>query len=498
MTIGKITNLLTSKGNKGKGRRIFSDSLHLFNDEIHKNFFIQGPKVKELPLPILNKLKREEKIFDKKRCSFPAWAGLSDHSSSGKEERDGVHRKTSLEKGLSQKGSPLALRKKGSPSNGVTPFQGVPMSPSFEKTGTPLLQRTPTTNEKFLPSSGLTPQGFNLNLFPPKNFSFIEFVGGLKLEIWKKGSPPLQTLIPVPPEKKGWGEFPPIKEESSLVNHSSSTQLLPLPLPGQRKGLHRKGVEMRGGAAKADPLSVTPPNYLMYPERVRGTTPSPNPIGLGEGSKEGVTASKEVNRLSVVPLGVRSSGEVFVWKGVQEKVSLHKGDTSTFTPSFDVLALTPCTCPLPLVLAPLGASKGLGLVIGVRGSKKGLGEREVGVTKFGILPSRDGGGEEKLSSSLQKAVENCRPTLEVRSKKIAGTTRQIPALVPRKRGERLAIQWILSSAEKRRKGSKKKFSTCFSEELLEAFYHRGDPKSRRDSLHKTAEANRSFLRYRWW
>jgi ribosomal protein S7 len=466
MTIGKIINILTSNGNKGKGRKIFSDSLHLFNDEIHKNFFIQGPKVKELPLPILNKLKREEKIFDKKRCSFPAWAGLSDHSSSGKKERDRVHRKTSLEKGLSQKGSPLSLPKKGSPSNGVTPFQGVSMSSSLEKRGTPLLQRTPTTNEKFLPGRGLTPQGFNLDLFTPKNLSFIEFVGGLKLEIWKKGSLPLQTLIPVPPSKKGWGEFPSIKEESSLVNHSSSTQLLlvtPLGLqPFREKGLYRKGEEMREGAAKADPLSVTLPTPLKRSEG----TPSPNLKGLGEGSKEGVTASKEVTRFSVTSLAVRSSGEVFVWKGVQKKISLHKGGTSTFTPpSF---------------------------------SPKGLGGKEGGVTKFGILPSRDGGGEEKLSSSVQKAVENCRPTLEVRSKKIAGTTRQIPALVPRKRGERLAIQWILSSTEKRRKGSEKKFSTCFSEELLEAFYHRGDPKSRRDSLHKTAEANRSFLRYRWW
>jgi hypothetical protein len=65
MSIGKITNLFTSNSNKGKVRRILSDSLHLFNDdEIHKHVFKQGPKVKELPLPIFNKRKREDKVFD--------------------------------------------------------------------------------------------------------------------------------------------------------------------------------------------------------------------------------------------------------------------------------------------------------------------------------------------------------------------------------------------------------------------------------------------------
>jgi ribosomal protein S7 len=489
MTIGKITNLLTFNGNKGKGRRIFSHSLHFFNNEIHKNSFIQGRKLKEPPLPFFNKIRSGEKIFDKKRCSFLDWGGLSGDLS---------YPSPAL---TIANGTPLPLSQEGKSGVGTRVEKGVTCFELSKRVrgGTPLLESPLTPNEKFFPGSDRNPP-----LFPQKNLSFIELGGGLKLEIWKRGGNPLQTLIPTPPGIKREGRVIPQREGSSLVNRSSSNHPFPVERPLQKgglKGLHRK-------------KGLSPTNRV-------------NPLG------------------AYSAVGTGTSGEVFIWKGLKEKVSLMKRVNLPVlaTPTAQVLTspilprgqVTKGVTPkgvtrTGVVTSPFSPKGATSKEVGtreVRGVKTtGIENLETSVSRiekgekrikipfavplkevtsgekggylFGVLPSKGGREEEKLSSSVQKAVENCRPTLEVRSKKIAGTTRQIPALVPRRRGERLAVQWILSSAEKRREGSKKKFSTCFSEELLEAFYHRGDPKSRRDSLHKTAEANRSFLRYRWW
>nr|YP_004339013.1 ribosomal protein S7 [Coccomyxa subellipsoidea C-169]ADY75455.1 ribosomal protein S7 [Coccomyxa subellipsoidea C-169] len=101
-------------------------------------------------------------------------------------------------------------------------------------------------------------------------------------------------------------------------------------------------------------------------------------------------------------------------------------------------------------------------------------------------------------SHLARAISNVEPSLEVRKKKIAGITRQIPCTVPKARGERLAIRWIITSARERVRRRGKGLSSCLAEELIDAYYKRGEPRQRRDSLHKAAESNRSFLRYRWW
>ena len=101
-------------------------------------------------------------------------------------------------------------------------------------------------------------------------------------------------------------------------------------------------------------------------------------------------------------------------------------------------------------------------------------------------------------SCINRAISNVEPSLEVRKKKIAGITRQIPCVVSKARGERLAIRWIINSARDRVKKRGKGLAYCLAEELIDAYYKRGEPRQRRDSLHKAAESNRSFLRYRWW
>jgi len=99
---------------------------------------------------------------------------------------------------------------------------------------------------------------------------------------------------------------------------------------------------------------------------------------------------------------------------------------------------------------------------------------------------------------IVEAVENVRPSVEVRSKKIAGVSRDIPSLVPLKRGQGVAIRWILNSARGRKKTASRTFIDNLADELVDAYLKRGTPRQKRDSLHKSASTNRAFLRYRWW
>ena len=99
---------------------------------------------------------------------------------------------------------------------------------------------------------------------------------------------------------------------------------------------------------------------------------------------------------------------------------------------------------------------------------------------------------------LSNAIENVRPSVEVRSKKIAGISREIPCLVPLSRGQGLAIRWIIESARGRKKTGGRSFSDHLAEEILDAYLKKGNPRQKREYLHKTAATNRAFLRYRWW
>ena len=103
-----------------------------------------------------------------------------------------------------------------------------------------------------------------------------------------------------------------------------------------------------------------------------------------------------------------------------------------------------------------------------------------------------------LINCLEQALINVEPSLEVRKKKIAGITRQIPSTLSKSRGQGLAIRWIVESARGRRRKEGKRFSECLAEELVSAYHKKGEPRQKRDALHKLAESNRSFLRYRWW
>jgi small subunit ribosomal protein S7 len=104
-----------------------------------------------------------------------------------------------------------------------------------------------------------------------------------------------------------------------------------------------------------------------------------------------------------------------------------------------------------------------------------------------------GGGEEALKL-FKKAVENCKPLLEVKSRRVGGANYQVPVEVPNNRRTSLAIRWILINARTRpEKGMPEKLAN----ELSDAANLRGGAIKKKDDVHRMAEANKAFAHYRW-
>jgi len=93
-----------------------------------------------------------------------------------------------------------------------------------------------------------------------------------------------------------------------------------------------------------------------------------------------------------------------------------------------------------------------------------------------------------------KALDNVRPHLEVKSRRIGGATYQVPIEVNKTRGVSLALRWIRDIAQSK-KG--KPMEEKLAEELISAYKGEGSAIKKRDDLHKMAEANRAFAHFRW-
>lgn len=95
---------------------------------------------------------------------------------------------------------------------------------------------------------------------------------------------------------------------------------------------------------------------------------------------------------------------------------------------------------------------------------------------------------------FKKAVENCKPMLEVKTRRVGGANYQVPVEVPQNRRTSLAIRWILSNARSRPdKGMPDKLAG----ELNDAANMRGGAIKKKDDVHRMAEANKAFAHYRW-
>ena len=95
---------------------------------------------------------------------------------------------------------------------------------------------------------------------------------------------------------------------------------------------------------------------------------------------------------------------------------------------------------------------------------------------------------------LQKAVDNVRPLLEVRSRRVGGATYQVPVEVKTRRSRTLAVRWIVAFSRIRRE---KTMAERLAAEVLDAANRTGYSVKKKEDLHRMAEANKAFAHYRW-
>src|SRR5271169_1165636 len=95
---------------------------------------------------------------------------------------------------------------------------------------------------------------------------------------------------------------------------------------------------------------------------------------------------------------------------------------------------------------------------------------------------------------FRDALENVRPAIEVRSRRVGGATYQVPVEVRTDRSQALAIRWLIGAARAR---SEYTMIERLSNELLDAANNRGSAVKKREDTHRMAEANRAFSHYRW-
>jgi small subunit ribosomal protein S7 len=96
--------------------------------------------------------------------------------------------------------------------------------------------------------------------------------------------------------------------------------------------------------------------------------------------------------------------------------------------------------------------------------------------------------------TLKKAVENVRPQLEVRSRRVGGANYQVPVEVRPSRGTTLAMRWLVNNSRARKEHS---MAERLVAELMDAANGQGVSVKRREDMHKMAEANKAFAHYRW-
>ena len=103
-------------------------------------------------------------------------------------------------------------------------------------------------------------------------------------------------------------------------------------------------------------------------------------------------------------------------------------------------------------------------------------------------------GDELAIDTVKRAVDNLKPPLEVRSRRVGGATYQVPVEVRPRRATTLAIRWLVDYARARRE---KTMAECLANELMDASTGLGAAMKRRDDIQKMAESNKAFAHYRW-
>lgn len=125
----------------------------------------------------------------------------------------------------------------------------------------------------------------------------------------------------------------------------------------------------------------------------------------------------------------------------------------------------------------------------MRDGKKSIAEQIM----YDTLDQIEERGEEALDV-FRKSIDNVRPAVEVRSRRVGGSTYQVPIEIRNERRTALAIRWILKAARAR---AEKTMVDRLSNELMDASQNRGQAVRKKDEVHRMADANKAFAHYRW-
>ena len=126
----------------------------------------------------------------------------------------------------------------------------------------------------------------------------------------------------------------------------------------------------------------------------------------------------------------------------------------------------------------------------MKSGKKSVAERII----YGALDQIQERGNGDPVEVLDKALDNIRPTVEVKSRRVGGATYQVPIEVRPTRRTTLAMRWVIDAARKR---SEKSMPLRLAGELMDAAESRGAAVKKREDTHRMAEANKAFSHFRW-
>ena len=122
--------------------------------------------------------------------------------------------------------------------------------------------------------------------------------------------------------------------------------------------------------------------------------------------------------------------------------------------------------------------------------KKGVAEKIV----YDAIEKIKTKSKDEPINVFNEAINNIKPTVEVRSRRVGGATYQVPVEVKSKRAQALAIRWLVDSARKRKD---KNMSDRIFNELFDAYEKKGAAVKKREDVHKMAESNKAFAHFRW-
>ncbi|MDT8388771.1 MAG: 30S ribosomal protein S7 [Thiogranum sp.] len=126
----------------------------------------------------------------------------------------------------------------------------------------------------------------------------------------------------------------------------------------------------------------------------------------------------------------------------------------------------------------------------MQSGKKSVAERIV----YGALEQMQSRASVDPVETLDKALDNVRPMVEVKSRRVGGATYQVPVEVRAARRTTLAMRWVIDAARKR---GEKSMALRLAGELMDAADKRGSAVKKKDDVHRMAEANKAFAHYRW-